>query len=224
MHPLAPGSCRRVRAGTGSLHGQPSAERPSPIVPDERRVHDNGGLATQRSKASSTDARQRHRYRVLLHSTRHHSLTPPRTEPACGGARMHEFGRDYQPPFDNVKRRLRVWELAFTGAVGTNASFETTVDPPPCACENPAPRAPDPVIGTRSRTPPATAPTTPPLKHDGDPLPGSPSVIPQRAHGRVGRVLWEIGTRSLKLASAPKVATRDLQSQLPYLESPTLGA
>src|SRR5690349_22524037 len=62
-----------------------------------------------------------------------------------------------------------------------------------------------------------------PLKHDGDPLPGSPSVIPQRAHGRVGRVLWEIGTRTLKLASAPKVATRDLQSQLPYLESPLGG-
>jgi hypothetical protein len=62
-----------------------------------------------------------------------------------------------------------------------------------------------------------------PLKHDGDPLPGSPSVIPQRAHGRVGRVLWEIGTRTIKLPEAPKVATRDFRSQLPYLEPPHRG-
>ena len=64
-----------MRAPTGSLHGQPTVECPSPIVPDGRPVHDNAGLATERSKGGSTDARQRHRHRVLLHSTRHHSHT-----------------------------------------------------------------------------------------------------------------------------------------------------
>jgi hypothetical protein len=124
MHPLAPGSCRRTRAEMGSLHGQPSVERPSPIVLDERSVHDNVGLARERSKGGSTVARQRHRHRVLLHSTRHHShhRRPPNRR---SGARMHEFGRDYQPPFDNVKRRLRERTLAFRASAGTNTPVET---------------------------------------------------------------------------------------------------
>jgi hypothetical protein len=186
-----------MRAPTGSLHGQPSVERPSPIVPDGRPVHDYAGLAGERSKGGSTDARRRHRHRVLLHSTRHHSHTTAHLTGVAGPA-CTNCGRPYQPAFDNVKRRLQ-------GAPGAYA-----------------PDVGGPVSGPQSarerRANPGSA-----LKHDGDPLPGSPPVIPQRAHGRVGRVLWEIGTRTLKLASAPKVATRDLQSQLPYLESPLRG-
>ena len=193
MHPLAQGSCGRMRAPTGSLHGHPSAERPSPIVPDGRPVHDNAGLAGERSKGGSTDARQRHRHRVLLHSTRHHSHTAAHRTGVAGPA-CTNCGRPYQPAFDNVKRRLH-------GRSGLSRPIQAV-----CARRHSGER-----FAYR------------PVKHDGDPLPGSPSVIPQRAHGRVGRVLWEIGTRTLKLASAPKVATRDLQSQLPYLESPTWG-
>jgi hypothetical protein len=37
---------------------------------------------------------------------------------------MHEFGRDYQPPFDNVKRRLRGMTLVFTRGAGTNTPLK----------------------------------------------------------------------------------------------------
>ena len=191
MHPLAHGSCRRIRAGPGSLHGQPSAERPSPIVRDERPVHDNAGLASERSKGTSTIARRRHRHRVLLHSTRHHSHTAAHrfgvAGPACTSPAEITSLRSTMS--NGVYRHARP---VASGGVGRAR------------------------VGVR-------APERP-FKHDGDPLPGSPSVIPQRAHGRVGRVLWEIGTRTLKLTSAPKVATGELQSQLPYLESPSQGA
>jgi hypothetical protein len=200
MHPLALGSSRRIRAGTGSLHGQPSAERPSPIVPDERPVHDNAGLATERSKGGSTDARRRHRHRVLLHSTRHHSHTAAHRIGVAGPA---------------CTSSAEITSLRSTMSNGVYAVGSS---------RSPVKRA----RTRRSRRPSSslrahTKPAQRALKHDGDPLPGSPSVIPQRAHGRVGRVLWEIGTRTLKLPRAPKVATRDLQSQLPYLESPTWG-
>jgi hypothetical protein len=183
LHPLAQGNCRRIRAVTGSLHGQPSVERPSPIVPDERPVHTNAGLSSERSKGGSTDARRRHRHRVLLHSTRHHSHTAAHRNGVAGPA---------------CTSLAEITSLRSTMSNG--------------------------VCGHSPRVHAATPRGDRPLKHDGDPLPGSPSVIPQRAHGRVGRVLWEIGTRTLKLPRAPKVATRDLQSQLPYLGSPTLGA
>ena len=171
-----------MRAPTGSLHGQPSVERPSPIVPDGRPVHDNVGLARKRSKGGSTDARRRHRHRVLLHSTRHHSHTAAHRIGVAGPA---------------CTSRAEITSLRSTMSNG--------------------------VYGWRMRRSALGERGDRSLKHDGDPLPGSPPVIPQRTHGRVGRVLWEIGTRTLKLPRAPKVATRDLQSQLPYLESPTWG-
>jgi hypothetical protein len=149
---------------------------------------------------------------------------------------MHELGRDYQPPFDNVKRCLRGLTLAFARRSGTNkpvqaASHAAFASPrnlheteigatfPTCATVRDR-RDVRRTTGVRDPAPDSCSDERP-LKHDGDPLPGSPSVIPQRTHGRVGRVLWEIGTtRTLKLPRRPKVATRDLQSQLPYLESP----
>ena len=195
MHPLAHGSCRRIRAGPGSLRGQPSAERPSPIVPDERPVHDNAGLATERSKGS-TVARRRHRHRVLLYSTRHHSHTAAHrtgvTGPACTS-------------------RAEITSLRSTMSNGVYGRSGEAIARTGCSGE--ASRA-----GVGARAP------NRPLKHDGDPLPGSPSVIPQRAHGRVGRVLWEIGTRTLKLARAPKVATRDFAISVAILGGPPLGA
>jgi hypothetical protein len=48
-----------------------------------------------------------------------------------------------------------------------------------------------------------------PLRHDGDPLPGSPSppIILWSAHGRVGRGLRKITCDLLKPSRVSKVAT-----------------
>ena len=115
IHPLAYGSCRRIGAGTGSLHGQPSAERPSPIVRDERPPRDNAGLACDRSTGGSTVARQRHRHRVLLHSTRHHSHTAARrnrrggTRKARVGPRLPASVRQCQTAFRRQNPRAQPW-------------------------------------------------------------------------------------------------------------------
>jgi hypothetical protein len=42
------------------------------------------------------------------------TLTPPPAVPAWRGPQMHEFGRDYQPAFDNAKRRLWNWPAGRT--------------------------------------------------------------------------------------------------------------
>jgi hypothetical protein len=178
MHPFAYGSYRRIRAATGSLHGQPSAERPSPVVRDKRAVHDNAGLASERSKRGSTVATRRHRHRVLLTSTRHHSHTAARrtgvTGPACTS------------PAEITSLRSTMSNGVYGRRVRRSA-VEQRRDRPSTARRST-------VRQQRDRS----------LKHDGDPLPGSPSVIPQRTHGRVGRVLWEIGTADAETPQSSK--------------------
>ena len=197
MHPFAQGSCRRIRAGTGSLHGQPSVERPSPIVRDERPVHDNAGLAVERSKGGSTDARRRHRHRVLLHSTRHHSHTAAHRSGVAGPA---------------CTSRAEITSLRSTMSNGVYAGESGAV-----GLGEQADRASDSnAVGPRTQGDRA-------VKHDGDPLPGSPSVIPQRAHGRVGRVLWEIGTPDAQTRQSSKSCDTRLAISVAILGVPHPG-
>ena len=194
MHPFAQGSCRRIRAGTGSLHGQPSVERPSPIVPDERPVHDNAGLAIERSKGGSTDARRRHRHRVLLHSTRHHSHTAAHLIGVAGPACTSRA--------EITSLRSTMSNGVYGRRVRRSALGERGGRP------------------SRARRSAADTRHDRSLKHDGDPLPGSPSVIPQRAHGRVGRVLWEIGTADAQTPQSSKSCDTRLAISVAILGGP----
>ena len=125
---------------------------------------------SERSKGGSTVARRRHRHRVLLYSTRHHSHT--------AAHRIGVAGPACTSPAETTSRRSTMSNGVYGPRVRRSAVESAA-------------------IGRRQRG-------DLPLKHDGDPLPGSPSVIPQRTHGRVGRVLWEIGTADAQTPQSSK--------------------